>query len=284
MEAYDTGSSDDSGPYWNRFKCVPYYQPIDWSLHLHCTFVYCTYKKPMLHLLKKKNVPFHLILRANRPKAPRNCNPSLNAGQKILALPKWAPKKIAALPQKSQPSPPIVNDRSVTSFHFVTHLRLTAHKKGAKSIFDRGRDFSDFVWFLQTFTLNMFHTERSWHADWFSMGFVSDWKDLPSDARAVSLTSFELFDCLIFSKVPPWSECDGFLQCFVTLGPQPRMSNELDGFCLCPLQLQIQVPDNKVLFTPKTCAVQDFAVRCSEQQVFLRLAISFRLVSKFFMT
>ena len=145
MEAYDSSSSDDSGPYWNRFKCVPYYQPIDGSLHLHCTFVYCTYKKPMLHLLKKKNVPFHLILRANRPKAPRNCNPPLNAGQKILALPKWAPKKIAALPQKSQPSPPIVNDRSLTSFHFITHLRLTAHKKGAKSIFDRGRDFSDFV-------------------------------------------------------------------------------------------------------------------------------------------
>ena len=98
------------------------------------------------------------------------------------------------------------------------------------------------------------------------------------------LWNLTLFDCLIFSKVPPGSECDGFLQCFVTLGPQPRMSNELDGFCLCPLQLQIQVPDNKVLFTPKTCAVQDFAVRCSERQVFLRLAISFRLISKFFMT
>ena len=43
--------------------------------------------------------------------------------------------------------------QKLTSFHFITHLRLTAHKKGAKSIFDRGRDFSDFVWFLQTFTL-----------------------------------------------------------------------------------------------------------------------------------
>ena len=29
MEAYDSGSSDDSGPYWNTFKCAPYYQPID---------------------------------------------------------------------------------------------------------------------------------------------------------------------------------------------------------------------------------------------------------------
>ena len=33
MEAYDSGSSDDSGPAaWNvpsTFKCAPYYQPID---------------------------------------------------------------------------------------------------------------------------------------------------------------------------------------------------------------------------------------------------------------
>ena len=29
MEAYDSGSSDDSGPYWNTFKCAPYYRPID---------------------------------------------------------------------------------------------------------------------------------------------------------------------------------------------------------------------------------------------------------------
>ena len=29
MEAYDSGSSDDSGPYCNTFKCAPYYQSID---------------------------------------------------------------------------------------------------------------------------------------------------------------------------------------------------------------------------------------------------------------
>ena len=29
MEAYDSGSSDDSDPYCNTFKCAPYYQPID---------------------------------------------------------------------------------------------------------------------------------------------------------------------------------------------------------------------------------------------------------------
>ena len=29
MEAYDSGSSDDSGPYWNTFKCAPYYQSVD---------------------------------------------------------------------------------------------------------------------------------------------------------------------------------------------------------------------------------------------------------------
>ena len=29
MEAYDSGSSDDSDPYCNTFKCAPYYQSID---------------------------------------------------------------------------------------------------------------------------------------------------------------------------------------------------------------------------------------------------------------
>ena len=63
--------------------------------------------------------------------------------------------------------------------------------------------------------------------------------DLPSDARAFSLTSFEMlnssmrlnegFRLFNFSKVPPGSEyykrfsfvreSDGFLQCFLTLGP-----------------------------------------------------------------
>ena len=37
----------------------------------------------------------------------------------------------------------------------------------------------------------LFHTERSWHTYRFTVVFVSGWQDLPSDARAFSLTSFE---------------------------------------------------------------------------------------------
>ena len=29
MEAYDSSSSEDTGPYWNTFKCAPYYEPTD---------------------------------------------------------------------------------------------------------------------------------------------------------------------------------------------------------------------------------------------------------------
>ena len=39
------------------------------------------------------------------------------------------------------------------SFHFITHLRLTDHKKGAKSIFDRGRDFFRFCLMLFDFLI-----------------------------------------------------------------------------------------------------------------------------------
>ena len=37
----------------------------------------------------------------------------------------------------------------------------------------------------------LFHTERSWHTYRFTVVFVSGRRDLPSDARAFSLTSFE---------------------------------------------------------------------------------------------
>ena len=37
----------------------------------------------------------------------------------------------------------------------------------------------------------LFHTERSWHTYRFTEVFVSGGQDLPSDARASSLTSFE---------------------------------------------------------------------------------------------
>ena len=37
----------------------------------------------------------------------------------------------------------------------------------------------------------LFHTEMSWHTYRFTVVFVSGRQDLPSDARAFSLTSFE---------------------------------------------------------------------------------------------
>ena len=37
----------------------------------------------------------------------------------------------------------------------------------------------------------LFHTERSWHTYRFTVVFVSGRQDLPSDATAFSLTSFE---------------------------------------------------------------------------------------------
>ena len=37
----------------------------------------------------------------------------------------------------------------------------------------------------------LFHTERSWHTYRFTVVFVYGRQDLPSDARAFSLTSFE---------------------------------------------------------------------------------------------
>ena len=43
-----------------------------------------------------------------------------------------------------------------------------------------------------TFSLSrLFHTERSWHTYRFTLVFVSGQQDLPSEAGAFSLTSFE---------------------------------------------------------------------------------------------
>ena len=46
----------------------------------------------------------------------------------------------------------------------------------------------------------LFHTGRSWHAYWFSVVFISGRRDLPSDARAFSLTYFEVWKLLIGAK------------------------------------------------------------------------------------
>ena len=43
----------------------------------------------------------------------------------------------------------------------------------------------------------LFHTERSWHTYRFTVVFVSGRQDLPSDARAFSLTSFEEWSFLL---------------------------------------------------------------------------------------
>ena len=74
------------------------------------------------------------------------------------------------------------------------------------SIFMRVATYSNKVFFLcwvdyalegSTFSLSkcdfsrMFHTERSWHTYRFTVVIVSGRQDLPSDASAFSLTSFE---------------------------------------------------------------------------------------------
>ena len=42
MEAYDSSSAEDIGPYWNTLECTPYYQPIEYSfIHLRRTLAYC---------------------------------------------------------------------------------------------------------------------------------------------------------------------------------------------------------------------------------------------------
>ena len=47
------------------------------------------------------------------------------------------------------------------------------------------------LWMSKCEFCRLFHTERSWHAYWFSAVIVSGRHDLPSDARALSSTSFE---------------------------------------------------------------------------------------------
>ena len=42
VEAYDSSSAEDIGPYWNTSECTPYYEPIEKSfVHLHWTLAYC---------------------------------------------------------------------------------------------------------------------------------------------------------------------------------------------------------------------------------------------------
>jgi len=46
VEAYDSSSAEDIGPYWNTLKCTPYYEPIEKSfIHLHWTLAYCSKTK-----------------------------------------------------------------------------------------------------------------------------------------------------------------------------------------------------------------------------------------------
>ena len=99
----------------------------------------------------------------------------------------------------------------------------------------------DYTW-RKTFWLSkcdfcrLFHTERSWHA-FSAVIVVSGRHDLPFDARAFPLTSFEMqcsslplnkgFRLFNFLQSASWiriiisdfllvRECDGFLRCFVT--------------------------------------------------------------------
>ena len=47
------------------------------------------------------------------------------------------------------------------------------------------------LWLSKCDFCRLFHTERSWHSYWFSAVIVSGRHDLPSDARAFPLTSFD---------------------------------------------------------------------------------------------
>ena len=88
-----------------------------------------------------------------------------------------------------------------------------------------------FDWANVIFFCRLFHTEKSWHAYWFTAVIVSGRHDLASDARAFPLTSFEmqpsllrlnkglkLFNFLqsnswvriIISDFPSVRECNGF--------------------------------------------------------------------------
>ena len=90
------------------------------------------------------------------------------------------------------------------------HLRVLAIKAGgrptrllphAKMVLVRISFFFCWVDYAlegSTFSLSkcdfsrLFHTERSWHTYRLTAVFVSGRQDLPSDARAFSLTSFEV--------------------------------------------------------------------------------------------
>ena len=47
MEAYDSSSSDDTGPYWNTFRSALHTIAYLLVVNLHCIFVHRTYQKTM---------------------------------------------------------------------------------------------------------------------------------------------------------------------------------------------------------------------------------------------
>ena len=59
MEAYDSGSSDDSDPYWNTFKCAPYYCYI-LTVHLYTVHI-----KNYVAFVEKENVLFLLLFKTD---------------------------------------------------------------------------------------------------------------------------------------------------------------------------------------------------------------------------
>ena len=86
-------------------KVTPYLQPIRVLLTVRFSFEYASllillarpsYFKQCLIFQQHKT---HLIVCAHRPKAPRNRNPSLNAGSENFSPSQMGAQKIAALPQ-----------------------------------------------------------------------------------------------------------------------------------------------------------------------------------------
>ena len=121
------------------------------------------------------------------------------------------------------------------------------------------------MWFLPL----VFHTERSWHdVDFLRFTIVSGRHYLPSDARAFSLWNVKLFMRLNdgfrlfkFLQSASWiwitisdfifvPKCDGFLQCFVMLGPARSLASlagwkivtNSDQISKNGLQLKLKLP------------------------------------------
>ena len=121
------------------------------------------------------------------------------------------------------------------------------------------------LWRVLSFDLtSLFHTERSWHAYWFSVGFVSGRQDWPSDANLTLFfglnKGFSLFN---FLQSASWiwitkSDFLLFANVMVSCNVLTSWANNLE----CQMNLMGLV-----------CVLSNwrnkFQIKCSERRVFL---------------